>query len=167
MVANKLIILFGLAGVGKSFVGQLLKNKFDYYFWDADDSLPKEMRDCIRARQPFTQSMRDDFAKITIQKITDLSVKHKNLVISQALYKEKNRLEIQTRFPKALFIHVQAPLSVILQRLQQRQDDVDEEYAKKIALNFEEPLLSHHMLINNADESDIVSQLKMILDESK
>ena len=38
-----LIILFGLAGSGKNYVGEILQKHFNYYFWDGDTLLTKEM----------------------------------------------------------------------------------------------------------------------------
>ena len=39
-----LIILFGLSGSGKNFVGNVLVKHFGFYFWDTDDALLDEMK---------------------------------------------------------------------------------------------------------------------------
>lgn len=160
-----LIVLFGLAGSGKSFVGQVLANVFHYYFWDADEVLPVKMQECIRDKKPFTQDMRDELTQIIINKTNELRNNHQNIVISQALYKEKNRREIQTHFPDALFIQIKSNSKIITQRLKTRHNWVDEDYAKKLEVNFELPILAHHVIINNKDEAELINQLKQLLNQ--
>ncbi|MHB1947156.1 MAG: shikimate kinase [Gammaproteobacteria bacterium] len=157
-----LIILFGLAGAGKSYAGEILANHFNYYFWDADGALPEKMRESVHNKQAFTQEMRDEFISLMIDKIKDLCETHQNLVVSQALYKETNRNEIKKYFPDALFIHVKSDPAIVLQRLKDRNDWVDPTYADQIAANFEEPQLPHKILINNQDEKAVIEQLKLI-----
>src|ERR1700722_6120517 len=98
-----LIILFGLSGSGKNFVADILANRFNFHFFDADSVLPQEMRDCIKQKNMFTQAMRDRFTETIKTNISHLERIHenKNLVVAQALYKEKNRNEIQEAFPEA------------------------------------------------------------------
>lgn len=163
-----LIILFGLTGSGKTFVGRLLAQQYGYHFWDADTVLTDVMQQSIQEKKPFTQTMRDDFTAITIQTISKLQTNHPNLVVSEALYKEKNRQQIQQAFPDALFIHIKAAPKIISQRIHLRADQVDEEYAKKIALNFEEPQLPHKILKNTGTEAEILKQLiKLHLHDKK
>jgi gluconate kinase len=158
-----LIILFGLAGSGKNFVGDILAKQFNYYFWDADRSLPEEVQQSIREKKSFTQSMRNQITDMVIQETTKLLLTHQKLVVAQALYKEANREMLRQKFPDALFIHVQADPEIILQRLKQRGSVVDQEYARTIAINFEEPHFRHEKIINNKDEKTILTQLVSIL----
>jgi gluconokinase len=46
-----LLILFGLPGSGKNFVGRILQEDFGFLFHDADDDLPDEMREAIQSQQ--------------------------------------------------------------------------------------------------------------------
>ena len=159
-----IIILFGQTGSGKSYVGQLLANYFNYYFWDADEALPTEMRKYIKSKQSFTDEMRVNYIKIIINKMNELHSKHPALIISQGLYKEKNRNEILRHFPKALFIYLKADSKIIFQRIKSRQNEVDEEFALRILKNFELPLLKHQILLNNDDTDEfILEQFKVIL----
>lgn len=158
-----LIILFGLAGSGKNFVGEILANHFGYYFWDADAILPVNMQDSIKQKKAFTQTMRDEFTQALIKKIHELFITHKKLVIAQALYKECNREMIQNEFPDAIFILVKADPKIISHRIKNRKSVVDEEYAKKIQSNFEMPLLKHNVIDNNSDENAILLQLNKVI----
>lgn len=158
-----LIILFGLAGTGKNFIGEILKTHFKYYYWDADEILPDKMRQFISNQKSFTQQMRDEYTENIISKISQLRSEHDNLVVSQAFYKEKNRSEVLAHFPDTLFIFVKADAAIISQRIQIRGNKIDESYAKKIADNFEMPVLSHFTITNNSNASHIIKQLEVLL----
>lgn len=158
-----LIILFGLAGSGKNFVANILQHHFNYFFWDADDALTIDMTQSIINKKSFTQTMRDKLTQRIIHKITSLATQHPNLVITQALYKEKNRLTISQQFPQAIFILVKANQDVIGQRLQSRGDLISDSYAQHIAANFEEPSLPHQIIINDSDQAHVIEQIHQIM----
>src|SRR3989338_52516 len=103
-----LIILFGLSGSGKNFVGEILAIEFHFHYWDAHSALPVDMREAIVNRQFFTQAMRDRFTALVIQKIFALQSQHQHLVVSLALYKEQNRIQLCSLFKEAAFIRIQA-----------------------------------------------------------
>lgn len=158
-----LIILFGLAGAGKNFVGNILAEHFGYTFWDADDVLTDEMVDCIANKKMFTQPMRDRFVQIIINEITLRLQKHPNLVVSQALYREDNRATLYQSFPDALYIHVSADFPVISKRIHTRNNNIDEAYANQMNQFFEMPSFPHKVLINNKDKKAVIKQLNNIL----
>ena len=164
-----LIILFGLSGSGKNFVGNILQNHFDFHFWDADQALPQDMLDCIAQKQSFTQAQRDNFTRVIIEKVSSLenNPNNQNLVVAQALYKEKNRKEIQDAFPDAIFFHVKASPEKIMARRRNSNEGIDADYAKKISLNFENPILTHEDIENNSDKQAIVEQLSSYLNKRK
>lgn len=158
-----IIVLFGQSGAGKTFIGDIFAKESHYYFWDADQGLPPIMRETLQNKQLFTQAMRDQFTQVIIEKITELHQQYPNLVIAQALYKEKNREQIRKVFPEAKFIYVKSQEEIINARLQNRNNQIDVNYAEKIRINFEAPNLQHDVLINNSDATDIIKQLKMLL----
>src|SRR5687767_12930795 len=146
-----LIFLFGHPGVGKNYVGDVLEQHFDYYFWDADLALTTEMKEYIHKKQIFTQEMRDQFVQIIIKEIAKLLETHKNLVVAQALYKEKNRKQLAKIFPDAKFILIQAQSDNIIARLKRRNNTIDQAYAEMIQSQFEKPLISHSLIINDTN----------------
>lgn len=158
-----LVILFGLAGSGKTFVGELMQQELGYYFWDADQALTLDMRERISKKQPFTQAMRDKFTQSVIKHIKSLRESYPKLVVAGALYKEKNRKMMQNQFKDAVFIQVQANLPLIIERLEAREYGIDEHYAQQIIVNFEEPTLPHYVLSNNADKTALLAQLNSII----
>ena len=49
-----LIYLYGLPGAGKNFIGEVYKNKFNFYFKDADEYLPEKMKNKLKKVEHFT-----------------------------------------------------------------------------------------------------------------
>lgn len=158
-----LIILFGLAGSGKNYVGEILASEFGYFYWDADQAMPNEMREAIHQRANFTQTMRDNLTNIIIKHIADFKIKYSKIAISQALYKEQNRNQLLSVYPEAKLIEVKANLKNRIAHLKQRNDEIDQGYAEKISHNFEKPTISHGIVTNNSDRIAIINQLKKIV----
>ena len=158
-----LLILIGLSGSGKNFVGEILAREFDFYFWDADIDIPQNMREQIYKKEFLSQKMRDEFTENIIRKIAELKIKHPKLVISQALYKERNRHQIALAYPDAQFIHVVSNKKNINDRLQQRNNWVDQTYADKISMHFENPHKIDATITNNSDATAIILQLHGLL----
>ena len=154
-----LIFLFGHPGAGKNYVGKVLSQYFNYYFWDADLALTSAMKACIVNKQVFTQAMRDQFTQLIIENTIQLCHQHQNVAVAQALFKEKNRQQLAAAFPEARFILIEASSQTILTRLRLRNNAVDATYAEKIRAEFEAPQIAYQLLINNSDEKDILYQL--------
>lgn len=145
-----LIIVFGLAGVGKTFVGQVLKDKFGFTFYDGDKNLTSDMQQAIRDKKLFTDDMRDVFFNKLIESVELLSKKHKRLVVSQTFIKEKYRIKFLKAFPNAQFILVQTKKLLRDKRLKKR-NDIDLNYVFRMDKIFEKPKIDHFVLENNMD----------------
>jgi len=160
-----LIILFGLPGTGKTYVGKIFEKYFDYHFYDGDNDLTEEMKEAIKVQRVFTDKMRDAYFKILISKIQDLKSKHKNLVVAQTFIKEKYRLNLIEKISDAKFVLVEAKKEIREKRLQERVDyPLDLEYAGKMELNFDKPIVNHQIIINNNDgEENIKKQIVSVI----
>ncbi|PIP63503.1 hypothetical protein COW97_02090 [Candidatus Roizmanbacteria bacterium CG22_combo_CG10-13_8_21_14_all_34_12] len=160
-----LIILFGLPGTGKTYVGKIFEKYFDYHFYDGDNDLTEEMKEAIKVQRVFTDKMRDAYFKILISKIQDLKSKHKNLVVAQTFIKEKYRLNLIEKISDAKFVLVEAKKEIREKRLQERVDyPLDLEYARKMELNFDKPIVNHQIIINNNDgEENIKKQIVSVI----
>lgn len=153
-----LIIAFGLPGAGKTFFSKILKEKYGFYFLEGDNALTDEMKDCITRKASFTQDMMDNFTRLLVNRIRVLKSifgSGQNIVVSQALFKQKNRLAIREAFPDAIFVHVNAEFEVFLSRLLKRGDDVTADYVAKIMSDFELPGNSEAPTVTiNNDEAE-------------
>lgn len=147
-------VAFGLSGAGKSYFTKWAGKHFHLYVEDADHWLTDEMRQCIKAGTIFTPDMLDHYFKIVIANIKELKKSHENILISQALYLEKNRQQLLAALPDLQFILVSADNKIIDQRLIQRGNEVTLQYAKDNASYFEQPKHSHFRIENSLDNTD-------------
>lgn len=160
-----IIILFGLPAAGKNYVGKIFEKYFNFFFYDADDDLTPEMKKAVRQKQLFTDDMRDKYYNNVVQKIKILSKKYDNLVVAQALPKEKYRVLIAQHVPKAKFIFIKSLVKHLKNRLQSRKHIINEQYAPKVFQYFEEPQIKHQVIDNseNDDKEKIKVQIREIL----
>jgi len=45
---NILIILFGLPGAGKNFVEDILRDEFEFFYYDIDDDIPEKIKEIVK-----------------------------------------------------------------------------------------------------------------------
>ncbi len=161
----KIIVLFGLPGAGKSYIGDLLQSDFGFYHYDGDCSLPKIMKQAIFKKLPIDDSMRNLFFKRLTQKTKKLSKNYKNLVISQTFIKEKYREHFLNQIPNTQFIFIKANKSVRERRLLARLEyPLDIKYSQKMTTIFEKPKINYKQIINNTDgEKELKLKLQKIL----
>ncbi len=159
-----LIVLFGLPGTGKSFVGKIFQEYFDYYFYDGDNDLTEEMKEAIKTKTVFTDQMRDVFFEKLISKVQDLRSRIQNLVVTQTFIKEKYRVDLLKKIPETKFILIKTKKFIREKRLVQRKNyPLDLEYARKMEINFDKPIIDHHVITNNIDGvEDIKKQIKLL-----
>ena len=143
-------ILFGKAGSGKSFIGEYLKNHYHWLHFDADQLLTNEMKEYIRLEKQMPVELIDEYMEILKHKIRDFyKTQTMPLVISQAMYRNKNRLSLLQEFPKLKFIWVTADDKICYERIKQRNNDVTIVYAEKISSLFEPPEGFNYGLVEN------------------
>lgn len=157
-------VLFGLAGAGKNYVGQILSQNSNFYFWDADGWITVEMLSCIQQNAAFTQEIIDQYFSLTMDHLETLKMQYDNIVISQAFYKNKNRHEFLSRFPESQFIQVRADFEIIHQRLARNKNSYSLDYLKQISINFEEPNHPSFLIDNQIESNDesLVAQFMTI-----
>jgi gluconate kinase len=160
-----LIILFGLAGAGKTYVGKVMANALPKtIFQDGDEWLTAEMLAAINARLPFTNNMRRHFVEIMVNEIRELQHRYPghNLVIAQGLYKQESRNFLIENFPKAIFIEVRSQLENIKRRLYSRNDLISFDYAIYLGKGFES-MPGSLVLQNDKDgDEEIIKKIKSI-----
>ena len=157
-----LIILFGLPGSGKTYVGNVIAKNFPYYFHDGDLDLPEAMKQRLAKKLPITDSMRDIFFDQINQQIQRLKQTHKNIVVAQTFIKEKYREQLLTLFPELHFLLIEAESSIREKRLADRLDyPLDLEYSRSMVSNFDPPTIPYSIIVNNTDgEKELLEQLK-------
>lgn len=153
------LFLFGLAGSGKSFVGNLIAERAGWHVYHADDDLTDEMRLALAEHRPFTGAMRDRFFALIVDKILQLQQQHPRLVITQAVYKQQHRDYLLARIPDMELLCVNAEDATILERINRRSDGISIASAAALRADFEEPAASCKIVVNDSDAAAIVRQL--------
>lgn len=163
----EIYVLFGLPGAGKTFVGRLLQEYFDFYLYEGDISLPDNMKGAIQTKAVITDAMRDIFFKKVITRTHQLKQKQQKLVIAQTFIKEKYRKAFLREIPEARFILVQTKKTIREKRLMQRKEYLlDLEYARKMSLNFDTPQIDYDTISNDIDgEANIKQQLQLLFNK--
>lgn len=159
-----IIILFGLPGAGKTYVGGLIQRHFGHLFYDGDQDVTDAIRDAIAAKQPFTDEMRDEFFSILFSSMERLSKTNDTLVVAQTFIKERYRLQALKHFPEVKFILVETRRSVRELRLVSRLVmPLDPDYARQMEKHFDAPQIEH-VVIHNDDrgKKSIIKQLERI-----
>lgn len=162
-----LLIVFGLPGVGKTFVGKILQKKFGFYLHDGDKDLPEDMHVVLEKNGTITEEMRDEFFGNILRSLHYLHEQHKDIVVAQTFIKEKYRKWVQEQFPDAKFLLVIAPDEVRENRLKLRKDyPLNISYARQMVVNFDEPHIQYMEIDNATDgEKQVKEQLMKILDK--
>lgn len=157
-------ILFGKAGVGKTYVGRLLSQRFGFKSFDGDDVLTKKMKDAIYAGHIFTKKMLAEYISNLSRIIERFYHDSRPVVLAQALYRNENRLALLKLFPLLRFVMISASDSVCYDRIKRREDGVSIDYARKIRPFFEEPVHPVIEMKNEVDgDSHIILQAKGLI----
>eukprot|EP00927_Polykrikos_kofoidii_P051743 TRINITY_DN45534_c0_g1_i1.p1 TRINITY_DN45534_c0_g1~~TRINITY_DN45534_c0_g1_i1.p1 ORF type:complete len:258 (+),score=35.25 TRINITY_DN45534_c0_g1_i1:219-992(+) len=144
------VFLFGLPGVGKTYVGHVLERHLGYKFLEGDQWLPADLRESLDRGLGFTQEQRDRFAAVIADEIGKardqveveslrLGIEDRPLVIAQAVFKRRHRDVIRSAHPDMVFCWVRADEGTRMHRLASRGDVVTAELGRRMAQDFEPP----------------------------
>lgn len=157
--APSTLFFFGLAGGGKSYVGNLIGRLAGWHVYHADDDLTAEMQLALAERRPFTEPMRDRFFTIVVEKILNLQKSHAKLTVTQAVYKQRHRNYLQAHIPAIELVCVTATEENIFRRIKRRDDGITVESAAALRADFETPPPTYKTIVNNGGPRDIIEQL--------
>ena len=111
--------LFGLSGAGKSYVGDVISQQTGWPVYHADIDITAEMKLALTEARPFTDSMRDEYFSQLLEHIKDRQQSDLPLIVTQGAYKQKHRDFLRKHLPQLTFVWVDAPLDMIIKRLEQ------------------------------------------------
>ncbi len=162
-----LIILFGLPGAGKTYIGNIFQKAFGFYFYDGDNDLTEDINAAVAKKLVINDWMRDEYFAKLFKRIKKETLKHQKLVVAQTFIKEKYRKAFLKNFPQTRFILVKTAKSLRELRLNRRKIyPIDKLYAQKMSVIFEQPRLKHEVIINDAPrEEKVKQQIACILDK--
>lgn len=157
--APRVLYLFGLAGVGKNYVGDLIGRLWGYHVYHADEDLPAEMAEAVAKNELWTEEQVDGFYARIRRRILELLEIHPRLVVTQATYFQRHRDLLREAVPDIELLWVTADHEVNLGRIRERKDYVSVEYFEGTLSYFEKPPESTKKIVNDGDEAEIVRQL--------
>ena len=162
-----LIVLFGLPGTGKTYVGEIFKKHFGYYFYEGDNDLTPEMKEAIRIQKVFTDQMRDIFFEGLTNSILKLKSKYDKIVVAQTFIKERYRINLISKIPETKFILIETESSLREKRLTERTDyPLEKEYARKMVDNFDRPEIDHWTIINDISGKESIKKQVSFLEKT-
>ena len=164
---QKLMIVFGLPGAGKSYVADVLSKSFGFTHYNGDTDIPKDMRDALWRKEKITDDMRRQFIANMIASIKKMTNTEKKLVIHQTFLKEFMRKQFLAAFPKVQFLLVETPPVLREQRYMKRKYfNLGLEYLRHMSALFEPVKIPHSVITNSKDgKEDIEGQFEKLLGE--
>jgi carbohydrate kinase (thermoresistant glucokinase family) len=117
---NSIIYIMGVAGSGKTTVGELLSEKTGIPFFDADDFHDAASKEKMKAGIPLTDKDRQGW----LQKLNALALVHaelKGAIIACSALKDKYRSVLQNGITNTEWIFLQGTYQVIYERMKKRE----------------------------------------------
>jgi gluconokinase len=121
-VQPRALILMGVAGCGKTAVGELLARRLNFPFFDGDNYHPENNIAKMAAGIPL-----DDQDRIPwLTNLHDIISKHlqagKSLILACSALKQAYRDQLAAGNPELVFIYLKGDFDLIYRRMQERQD---------------------------------------------
>lgn len=159
-----LLIIFGLPGAGKSYLGTVLQETFGFFHYDGDDALPMNMKKMLLKGKQITDRQRSMFFNRLLQQVKKIAAQQKDIAVSQTFIKEQYRLRFAKNFPNATFLLIHADELIREKRLARRKTfPLQKEYQHTMSLMFEPPGIPRIIINNNASGKKIlVAQMETI-----
>ena len=158
------VVLFGLPGAGKSYVGRLLAAEFGFHLHEADDDIPADYKRDVDAGQVVSDERRDAYHRLLLDRVAGLRAAHPRLAVAVPLLRDKHRRWFRERFPEAVLVLVQCAPELWAARLAQRTHTVGLDYARKVSALYEPPTMAHHTLDDSAaGAAELRAQLARLL----
>ncbi len=116
---NKLIVVMGVSGSGKTTIGRLLSEALGRPFFDADDYHPTENIKKMNSGTPLT----DEDRKPWLDRLNQLCLQHETegMVLACSALKETYRKHIEGVSTDISWIYLKGSFDLIMKRIKQRE----------------------------------------------
>lgn len=164
-----IIVVFGLAGAGKSTIATIIQEQFDYYHQEGDLLLTPTLIEKLKHQDgnPLYEITNHDileFVQVMIESVHKSLTTHPNIVLSQAFYAKESRDKFLKAFEgiaSVTFVQVNVRKDILLNRLDLRSKMDATAFDRASAEHQEqwfEPMPSAHQIDNtlNDPHSDLV-----------
>lgn len=117
-----IILLMGVAGSGKTTIGELLAADLGWPFFDADSFHPTANVEKMSRGIPLTDADRLPWLDAIRAKMDDLLRRGESAVITSSALKESYRDRLGVDRPGVRLVHLTGDYDLILRRMQERAD---------------------------------------------
>lgn len=117
-----IIVVSGVAGVGKTTVGRALAASLGWEFYDADDLHRPEDRERMRRGEGLTDALREPWLERVRAVLEDVADRGNNAVVACSALKARYRDSLAHGLADVRFVFLTADPSVLQDRLKRRPD---------------------------------------------
>jgi len=115
------IIIMGVAGTGKTTIGEILSTRLRWDFYDADDYHPNENKDKMRRGIPLTDSDRWPWLKAIRELIDSCLSKNNPSIIACSALRKSYREFLKEDRERVRFVYLKGDENTLLKRLSLRK----------------------------------------------
>lgn len=121
LVTKKVIILFGVAGAGKTTIGQLLAEDLGWQFFDGDDFHPPANVEKMKQGIPLTDEDRTPWLDALRLLVLTLAQRGEPAIVTSSALKRAYREHILGDTENASFVYLRGDYELIRERLEDRR----------------------------------------------
>ena len=118
---NKLVIVMGVSGTGKSTVAEKVAEKLDYHFVEADDFHTEESKKMMANKQSISAEAREIWVQKLLTHLTSLSDSTKNVVMTYSGLIAAQRQRFRLLPFDVSFVLLQGSVELITERINMRK----------------------------------------------
>src|SRR5690554_3868900 len=118
---TRVLVLFGVSGVGKTTIGRLLAERLGWDFADADDHHPARNVAKMAAGRPLDDADREPWLRTVAALVRDRLAGARGLVLACSALRASYRERIGGGDPRVRFVHLRGSFELIEGRIRSRQ----------------------------------------------
>lgn len=118
----KAIVIMGVAGSGKSTVGKLLAQQLGWRFVEGDDYHSPQAKQMMASGIPLADNLRESWVQALCKELSFCKAENRPCVLSYSGLIARHRQQIRCSADNARFFYLQGDVTLLAQRLAQRQN---------------------------------------------
>jgi gluconokinase len=119
---SQTLIVMGVAGSGKSTVGQLLAKALNYPFLEGDDFHSAEAKALMASGTPLSSTLRQQWVDRLAATLAQQAEKGQSCLLSYSGLIASQRQQLRAACQQPQFIYLQGPAQLLAERLAKRSD---------------------------------------------